>query len=87
MEEPKKVEAVVTAPAPTPEPAAATPAKKTPWLLIALGVLLAAGIGGGLAFLVAKRMKKDDEDDGEKKKKKGKKKTKTKADVEVDEDD
>ena len=83
-EEPKKAEPVVTAPAPTAEPEA-TPAKKTPWLLIALGVLLAAGVGGGLAFLVAKRMKKDDEDDGEKKKKKGKKKAK--ADVEVDDDD
>ena len=91
-DEPKKVETVVTAPAAAPEPAAAAPAKKTPWLLIGLGVLLAAGVGGGLAFLVAKRMRKDDDEDG-KKKKKGKKPAKSegakkaKADVEVDDDD
>ena len=82
--EPKAEPKVVTA-APAAEPEAAAPAKKTPWVLIALGVLLAAGVGGGLAFLVAKRMKKDEEDEGEKKKKKGKKKAK--ADVEVDDDD
>ena len=83
--EPKTTPAV-SAPAPAPQQEAAAPAltaKKTPWLFIILGMVLAAGIGGGLAFFfVAKRRKKDEdeEDEGEKKKKKGKKKAKAEAD-------
>jgi hypothetical protein len=67
------------------------PAKKTPWLWIVLGTVLAGAVGGGLAFLaVAMRRKKDDEDEdeddnGAKKKKKGKKKAKLKAETEEDE--
>lgn len=85
---PKPEPTAVTPPAPAPQPETAStpPAKKTPWLFIILGMLLAAGIGGGLAFfLIAKRKKKEDEEDGEKKKKKGKKKAQAKA-AEPDED-
>lgn len=72
-------------PAPTPPPAQETPpapAKKSPWLWIVLGVLLAGIAGGGFAFLVAKRMKKDDNEESEKKNKKGKKKAKVESESE-----
>jgi hypothetical protein len=86
FEEPKqapKPTPTTTPSAPTAQTEAATsapPAKRTPWPLIILGMLVAGVAGGGLAFFVAKRMKKDDED-GEKKKK-GKKKAKAEANVE-----
>ncbi|MCI0701302.1 MAG: hypothetical protein L0241_09510 [Planctomycetia bacterium] len=68
-------------PAPPPEPAAETaaPAKKSGgWLWIVLAILLAGIVGGFLAFLVAKRMKKnaEEEEKPRKKKAKGKKKVK-----------
>jgi hypothetical protein len=74
---------VAQAPPPAPEPVAATPVKKTPWLWIVLGTVLAALVGGWLAFLLVKRRKRDEEDDeeadGGARKKKGKKKVRVKA--------
>jgi hypothetical protein len=103
--EPKKEPPAPTpAPLPTPpqETSTPAPAKKTPWLWIVLGVLIAGLAGGGLAFFfVAKRGKKDQGEEGEKKKKKKKKvkadsdsgeaqtagAKKAKPKVEVEEDD
>jgi hypothetical protein len=81
-------------PEPLPPTAPATPAKSgTPWLFIGLGVLLAAIVGGGLAFFVMKRKKdgdadadEDEEEAEEKPKKKAKKPKKAKPKV-VEEDD
>lgn len=75
----------VPQPEPVADPAPAAPAKKTPWLFIVLGMLVAGAIGGGLAFVLLKKKNKDgdgDEEEEEKPKKKAKKKLKAKADDE-----
>lgn len=89
-EEPKAAPAPpVTPPAPAPEPEPAPPKKKSPVLWIVLGSLLAAIVGGGLAFFVMKRKRDADEEPVAKPKKKGKKAgaKKAKQDAEVDEDE
>jgi hypothetical protein len=59
----------VVTPPPQPEAPAAPAPKKTPWLWIVLGMTLAGSAGGGLAFLFAKRMRKNEEKPAKKKKK------------------
>jgi len=89
-EPPPRVTPTPPAPAPVaqpqPESPPPAPAKKTPWLWIVLGVVLAAAVGGFVAFVLLKR--KRDADDGEdaaeevveEKPKKKKKKPKAEAD-------
>jgi hypothetical protein len=91
---PKQATTQFNAPAPpaeTSEPVAtAAPAKKTPWVLIGLGTMLAGALGGGLAFFIASRKKDEDEEEKKKKKKKkkaqaeGGKKAKARAEVTAD---
>jgi hypothetical protein len=75
-------------PAPKPEPVSEpVVAKKTPWLWIVLGTVVAGAAGGCLAFfLVAKRRKKDEEDEDEEDERETKPKAKKKRKVRVEEE-
>jgi hypothetical protein len=90
-EPPPKVTPTPPAPAPVAQPeapAAPAVAKKTPWLWIVLGTLLAAVAGGFLAFVLLKRKRDadDGEDAAEVEEEENPKKKKKKPKVEADDD-